>query len=157
MAAALFPSAEPGSAATGRARRLLHLLGLGALVALLLSLELPLCPLAGVFGVPCPGCGLTRAALALLHGNLRGAVGLHPLAPLVVPLLGLVVLKTAFDYVRGHDSRTLSHATPSGPSRRARRQLTTALAWCVLALVLGVWLARFAGAFGGPVPVQRLF
>jgi hypothetical protein len=33
-------------------------------------------------GIPCPGCGLTRAFLALAAGDLGRSLVLHPLAPL---------------------------------------------------------------------------
>jgi len=38
------------------------------------------CPLKITTGLPCPFCGGTHAALALLQGNLRGAFLLNPLA-----------------------------------------------------------------------------
>jgi hypothetical protein len=34
-------------------------------------------------GIPCPGCGLSRALLALVRGQWGDAGRLHPLAPLV--------------------------------------------------------------------------
>lgn len=109
----------------------------------LIALALWPCPFAALLGIPCPGCGLTRAAWALLHGEWRHALELHPLAPLVVPLVpgaGLALL-----------AQDVRRAPPAVPGR-----LTTFLLWALCALLLGVWLARFAGAFGGPVPVQSL-
>ncbi len=35
----------------------------------------------------CPGCGMTRAAIALLHGDLGAAWSHNRLSPLVLPLL----------------------------------------------------------------------
>ena len=37
------------------------------------------CPIYNLFGVTCPGCGLTRAWLSFLRGDWRGAVVHHPL------------------------------------------------------------------------------
>jgi hypothetical protein len=42
-----------------------------------------LCPFRRVTGVRCPLCGLTRATRALTRGDIRDAVALHPLAPLL--------------------------------------------------------------------------
>jgi hypothetical protein len=116
--------------------------------ALLVALSgTPVCPTALVLGVPCPGCGLTRATLALLHGELRAAVGFHPLAPLLVPLLAFVFGKGLVDYVRG---------TPPATPERAwwARRGAVWLASALLGLLIAVWLARFAGYLGGPVAVE---
>lgn len=48
------------------------------------------CLFKSILGVPCPGCGLTRAVEAFLHGNLREAFYWHPLffiAPIVLFLV----------------------------------------------------------------------
>ncbi len=38
------------------------------------------CVFRGVLGLPCPGCGLTRAAGHLARGSFAAAFTLHPLA-----------------------------------------------------------------------------
>lgn len=43
-----------------------------------------ICPIASFTGTACPGCGMTRAASQLLHGDLASAVTYHPLLPAVV-------------------------------------------------------------------------
>lgn len=42
-----------------------------------------MCPFALVTGTACPGCGLTRAAAALVQGDLGTALSLHPLVLVV--------------------------------------------------------------------------
>lgn len=45
------------------------------------------CPLYGTTGLLCPGCGGTRAAYALAHGDFLTAFAMHPLVALAAPLL----------------------------------------------------------------------
>lgn len=49
------------------------------------------CFFKSVYGVPCPGCGMSRALLALAGGDIALAFSFHPLVPLV-PFIGLVTL-----------------------------------------------------------------
>lgn len=37
------------------------------------------CPIRYLTGVPCPGCGMTRAWFAVVHGDLAAAFAYHPL------------------------------------------------------------------------------
>ena len=134
---------------TRAARIALLALGLATL-ALAIRIELPLCPMAGTFGVPCPGCGLTRATLALLHGDVRAALRLHPLVWLLAPLFVTFSGAVAWELVRD-EARPRSASLVSLTGRG-----TNAVLVAVLVLSLGVWLARFAGYFGGPVPVTSL-
>ena len=58
----------------------------------LVSLSLPgwVCPFFRLTGIPCPGCGLTRAVILLLKGDLQGSLRFHAFAPIF--LLAAVAL-----------------------------------------------------------------
>jgi hypothetical protein len=43
-----------------------------------------MCPIALLTGTACPGCGMTRAVVALVQGDLRSSWDAHPLAAVVV-------------------------------------------------------------------------
>lgn len=45
------------------------------------GLSLWRCPAQSLLGISCPGCGMTRAVVALLSGHWGRAMQLHPLAP----------------------------------------------------------------------------
>lgn len=42
------------------------------------DISLVLCPTKILFGIPCPGCGMTRAVKLCLEGKLLTAVRLNP-------------------------------------------------------------------------------
>jgi hypothetical protein len=119
-------------------------------VAILL-LDVPLCPVAGVLGWPCPGCGLTRAALALLGGHFAAAWRFHPLIYVVVPCVVVFGAKTILDVATRRDADTRPAVRVHD---RRRDRLLSMVAGLGLALLLGVWVARAFGALGGPVAVE---
>ena len=80
-------------------------------------------------GIACPGCGLTRAVAALLHGDWSASVGYHPLA-------SLVVLQVAVAWALCGLMLAGRFAAPATLPQR----------WVVANLValVGVWIARAA-------------
>ncbi len=89
-----------------------------------------LCLTRRVLGLPCPGCGLTRAISRLLQGELARALALHPLAPLA-----------AADAVAGWGlwGMVLYGLTAPPPARAVRVVLLSQLA-----LFVALWLGRLA-------------
>ncbi len=85
------------------------------------------CPLQTLSGLRCPGCGITRACLALARGEFAAAWSYHPFAYLLVPL-------------------ALTMGLAPGKTRRAWRRvpetLRRMLVGAALAACLILWLAR---------------
>lgn len=52
-------------------------------------------------GVPCPFCGGTRAALALVHGDLAAAWSWNPIAPALAALVLVVIGRAALGSLTG--------------------------------------------------------
>lgn len=152
------------SAAAGYRRRALVLGFAVSLMALAVTVKLPLCPMASLLGIPCPGCGLSRAAVALLHGHYAEAYRFHPLVFALLPLLGVGFASLAVSYVFG--VRTPTGGPPDwrgGNADPARATRLSRVEWFVsgiglvcLVAMLSVWILRFMGYLGGPVPVTNL-
>lgn len=73
------------------------------------------CPIRAATGVPCPGCGLSRATSALIHGDWRSAMDLHIFAPLFVLIFAVMAIVTllpaqhhqrAVNMIRAFERRT---------------------------------------------------
>ncbi len=90
------------------------------------------CPFQAALGLPCPGCGLSRATLALLAGDWKRAVHLHAFAPLVV--LGLPVLAALA--ILPSERRARVAARWSAIDRHWH------LGWLLLATLLAYWIYR---------------
>ena len=101
------------------------------------------CPFAHMLGLPCPGCGLTRATIALLRGDWRNALALHLYAPVLLLALFLFACAALLP-ARPRD------ALVSGVASIERRTGLTAF---LLIGLIGYWLARLLFA---PVTMSRL-
>lgn len=121
------------------ARRQLGLLWGGVAAALValspfggrLSAALPACPVKSLTGLPCPGCGTTRAALALAELDPIAAFAVSPLA--AAAWVGLV----GGGLVAG-GLALLGVATPDLPRPGGRGDLLLRIGAAVA--VLGNWL-----------------
>ena len=51
------------------------------------------CPSKIIAGLPCPGCGLTRAALLILRGDFVGSLRMNPILPFLFIYAILVLRK----------------------------------------------------------------
>jgi hypothetical protein len=122
----------------------LYAAGIGA-VGVLLGSGLIRCPFAALTHMPCPGCGSTRAVLALLHLHFGEALRFNPSAPLMALCVGVLTIEGLWMVVRDGHARDLA---VSGVGRWAVRGIVVAVA-----LQLPIWALRFFGLFGGPVPV----
>lgn len=110
-----------------------------AILGTLIALDVPMCPTRTLLGIPCPGCGLTRATEAMVVGDLWLMLRMHPLAPIITPLAIFSIGRSIAVSAGFLDSRSLD---PLGriPS----------WAWACLGFALiGLWVARMFGLFGG--------
>ena len=120
-------------------RRVVPVLLAGLVAVLILGIGYS-CPIKLVAGVPCPTCGITRACRLVLHGDFAEATAMHPLVWVAVPVVVLFLGVELVGYAR---------TSAWGASRRLRGG--DALMVGTAALLFALWLARFAGLFGGPV------
>jgi hypothetical protein len=116
----------------------------GVLGVLLYAKAIP-CAFARVFHLPCPACGSTRAVLALVSGDLHGVLRYNPLGPVVLLILGVLAAESLVSVLVHGDFRDAGEGLVGRVMKRA--------IVVVAVLEAALWIARFFGVLGGPVPV----
>jgi hypothetical protein len=109
----------------------------------LTTVRLPICHSRLLFGLPCPGCGLTRATDALVHLRMVDSLRLHPLA---IPVLGYLAVEIG---------RAVLRELGRPPQATLEALATWRVRLGLLVLLLVVFAVRLAGGLGGlPDPVD---
>jgi hypothetical protein len=133
-----------GARASDAARRALFVLPLTSAVFAVSAAwrvsELPglvLCPFRAVTGLPCPGCGMTRAFCSIGHGEFARAFGYNALAPFVF-VAAMLLWAHALSTVLKLDSARAALERLKPSPRVTRIMLAVTLAW---------WVVRLCGGF----------
>jgi hypothetical protein len=87
--------------------------------------------MALVFGLPCPGCGMTRALGHATHGLFREAFEFHALWPLILGYLVFLWIYQLVEVVRGEPPRLPTYK----------------IAGTALVVLLAFWVLRLAWFF----------
>jgi len=103
------------------------------------------CPVRALTHHTCPTCGLTSAFREMLRGHFAGATKLHPLALVVIPFVIAIVAVELVSFARTGRFGFWAEKTKAKSAVRV-----AGIAMCAALFV--VWIARFFGAFGGPIP-----
>lgn len=101
------------------------------------------CPFLHGLGVPCPGCGLSRAAAALFRGDWQQSLHLHAFAPLALVALLLIALGALLP---ARQRRALVGAVAAVERR-------SGLGAALLIVLIAYWLIRLAA---GPAALTQL-
>jgi len=90
----------------------------------------PGCTFYRVTGWYCPGCGMTRAMHALLHGRVAAAFGHNPLLMAVLPVVAAGAGLDVLGWIRG----------PERPTPRLRPSPRVVIGFVVV--VMAYWVLR---------------
>ena len=90
---------------------------------------LPSCKFHEYTGLNCPGCGMTRAAHATLHGRIGEALRFNPVGMILLPLALVGIGIEILGWVRG---KPLPFRLKVGATG----------AWAIVWIVIGFWVFR---------------
>jgi hypothetical protein len=137
---------EPLPGLRRRVVRALAVAGVWGLSALPTLVGGPSCAVASLLHRPCPGCGMTRALRLLVAGQVDASLRMHPLAvPVLVAGLMLVAASVW---------ATLQLGSPLRLHRTRFGRVALAAGVVTYGATLALWVLRWFGLFGGPVPVH---
>jgi len=94
---------------------------------------LPACAFRAAFGFPCPGCGATRAGLALAQGELLAALAYHPL---FVVCIGVLSLWSAKGWLEKLSGKEIGKAFAG----KIQKKLLRWLRWLAISAMVFNWL-----------------
>lgn len=80
-------------------------------------------------GLNCPGCGMTRATHAAMHGDLARAFRFNPLGMILLPIAMVGVGQEIAGWVRGRPLPWRLHVGAKG-------------GWAILSIILAFWILR---------------
>jgi hypothetical protein len=103
------------------------------------------CSIAAVLHRPCPGCGLTRATMLLVHGDIHASLAMHPLAVPIIACWSAIAAATLWT--------TWTEGAPWLFHRRKLGKVAVVATGIAYVALFGLWALREQGFFGGPVPV----
>jgi uncharacterized protein YjeT (DUF2065 family) len=92
------------------------------------------CAFFRVTGLPCPGCGLTRACLLLLRGEVQTSIRFHAFAPIFVLFIAILGICTLLP-------RTVTEPFIDRAETLERR---TGITIIILGGLILYWLARLS-------------
>jgi hypothetical protein len=136
---------EPLAPLPRRLLRAAAVAGTWALAALPVATGWQKCAIATVLHRPCPGCGMTRALHLLASGQVEASLRMHPMA-LPVLVVGLLFIGSTV-------WTTVVLGSPINFHRSRLGRWTLAAMVVVYSATLVLWILRWFGFFGGPVPV----
>ena len=90
-----------------------------------------LCPLVLITGMPCPGCGITRAFCFATHGRLGEAFQYHPLWPLILAYFTFLWIYQLVEVVKGQPPKLPTYRIAAG----------------AIFVLLGFWAVRLVWFF----------
>ena len=59
------------------------------------------CPVKYFYGVPCPGCGIQRAVIELLKGNIYKSIEYYPALITLIVMFLFLILHLIFEFKNG--------------------------------------------------------
>jgi hypothetical protein len=90
-----------------------------------------LCPVALVLGLPCPGCGITRALGHATHGHFREAFQFHALWPFFLAYLAFLWVYKMVETARGEPPKLPTYKIGGG----------------MILVLMGFWVVRLIWFF----------
>jgi len=115
------------------------------------------CPINWVTGLPCPGCGITRAFILLLHGDIVGSFKMHPmLIPLMVGVAVICLvyfggtLRTVTTVAMRQRRRPVTTGATLAVSDKGKQanQLIRCIVYVLLVALIVTWLYRLVWCWG---------